>query len=781
MKLFLPVLFLFSSFFLHVNAQHNGKITGEVITSDGKAADNLTIKLRGTATRSTSSDAIGKYEFSSLKAGSYILLISRVGLANQERKVVLGTGETLRINFTLHETRNELLEIQVNGSPLNKFARKETETVARLPIGNLENPQVYSIISQEMMKEQLVTDYKTAFKNVPGLVATTALNGGHYIKSRGFYSGSFLRNGMAAQQYAGIDPVNTERIEVLKGPSGTLFGSSLINFGGLANRITKKPFEVAAGEVSVTAGNFNMGRITADLNTPLNESKTVLFRLNAAAGTQDNFQDYGVNRSVVVAPSFVYKVNNRLTLLMDAEFYASGRVAPAYPLFGGQTARNFKDLPLDYHTSLTTDDAMIKQKVANVYTQAEYKINDQWKSVSQIAYSRTHWSDYSNVFSYWLDDHTINRLVSVFRPRDFESVNLQQNFTGEFKTAGLKHRLLIGLDAYFNKNSYTTFPTVSYDVVDINHTIAEFSLDKMNQLVNQDKKEVVKSSQNQYAVYVSDVINITDRWLTMLSLRADRLDNRGTKTNEAATLNKYAQTAWSPKLGLVYQPLKDRIALFANYMNGFQNIAPVIQPDGTTASFKAQQANQWEGGAKFDLFNHKLSATVSYYHIEVSNSLRTEQVMVNGIPRPYTFQDGSQKSKGYELEVIGNPVPGLNFILGYGHNENKIIKATANSGNYSGLSPKDMANAWVSYRLLQGKAKGLGLGAGANYAADSFWDATNKFVIPSYVMFDASVFYDLQKWTFTTKLNNLTSEKAWDINGVPFAPCQVMANIAFRF
>jgi len=687
------------------------------------------------------------------------------------------------VHLPLHADSNLLREVEVNGGKPNRFAVKETESVARLPIRNLENPQVYTVIPKELLREQVVTNYKSAFKNVPGVIATTAPNGGNYIRIRGFYAGGYLRNGMAAQQYIGLDPVNIESIEVLKGPSGTLFGSSLISFGGLVNRVTKKPQEEAKAEISYTAGSFGLSRLTADVNAPLNREKTVLLRVNAATSQEHSFQDYGFERSIAVAPSILYSVNPRLSFLIDAEYYNVNRVTPVYPVFAPEMSiKNFKVLNLDYRKSLTTDETMISQNSSNVLTKAEYKITDKWKSVTQLAISNSRWDNYSAINGFWLTDTTIRRSVNLQRPRIFSSVNMQQNFTGDFKTGKIRHRMVAGLDAYFFNTSYQSYTSLNYDVVNVKSNTPPLSLtDVYHKIAAVPPSISARAVQGQYAAYLSDVVNLSNRLLAMLSIRADRFHNSGTTTNGALPSDKYSQASWSPKFGMIYQPLKDKISLFANYMNGFQNVAPVIQPDHTQAIFKPQQANQWEGGAKFEIFGNKLSATLSYYHIRVSNFIRTESTTVNGVAGLYSFQDGKQRSKGYEAEVITNPLPGLNLVLGYGHNQNKILKATLNTGKNVAASPKDIANAWLSYKILKGVASGLGAGLGANYVGNSYFDAANTFIIPSYTMIDASVFYDLAKWSLSAKLNNVTGEKAWDMYGAPFMPAQFIGNIAFRF
>src|SRR5690606_8624550 len=124
-----------------------------------------------------------------------------------------------------------------------------------------------------------------------------------------------------------------------------------------------------------------------------------------------------------------------------------------------------------------------------------------------------------------------------------------------------------------------------------------------------------------YSVYVSDVVNITPELLAMASLRLDYFDTEGDITTDEDDFN---QTALSPKFGLIYQPLRDKLSVFVNYMNGFRNVAPTQVYDenglnGSTKTFEPEHADQLEFGVKTNLFSDRLAATVSYYDIKLSN------------------------------------------------------------------------------------------------------------------------------------------------------------------
>src|SRR5690606_3805425 len=149
---------------------------------------------------------------------------------------------------------------------------------------NLENPQVYTIVSADLFKQQAITNFDDALKNVPGIYKLWEStgrggDGASYYALRGFEAQATMINGLPGLTSGSLDPANIERIEVIKGPSGTLFGGNLISYGGLVNTVTKKPYAGFGGEVSYTAGSFGLNRVTADINAPL-KGDNVLLRVN---------------------------------------------------------------------------------------------------------------------------------------------------------------------------------------------------------------------------------------------------------------------------------------------------------------------------------------------------------------------------------------------------------------------------------------------------------------------------------------------------------------------
>jgi iron complex outermembrane receptor protein len=751
-------------------------LTGTVKTADDKPADNVTI-LIPSINRSSMTNNRGEYKLGKLQAGTYQVIARSVGLQSQEKIVTLVLGQNNNLSFTLKETSGQLDAVDILAAKTNKFANKKTDYVARMRISNLENPQVYTSVSKELISEQLVVDFKETLRNVPGVVPNNNPAGGTGGTIRGFTTSTTVRNGLAVQSYQ-TDPINIERVEVIKGPSGTLFGSSIVNFGGLINQVTKKPLDTLKGEIGLTIGEYELSRLTADVNMPLNADKSALFRINAAAHKENSFQNYGFKKMYTFAPSFSYKVDEKLSFLVEAELNKTNRSTIAYyQNLQNTTYRNFRDIPVPFENALTGSNLDAQLSSTNIFAEGKYKISEHWTSTTSVAYGENQIDHSSQVYPQWTANNKFNRSIFNYGPRIFTSLNGQQNFNGDVKVAGIRNRLLVGVNFYTFK-SFLRFTNVGvYDAVDLTTSavIPGINREKVDAIIATKPQSNTENKQGSYSAYASDVINVTDALMAMLSLRVDRFENAAPVAEGIkASTGAYNQTAFSPKLGLVYQVLKDQISIFGNYMNGFQNVAPVTQVTGVVDIFKPRQANQWEGGVKFEIFNKKLNATFSYYDIKISNDTRLD---ANNI----SVQDATSKSKGFEAEFIANPFEGLNVVAGYAKSSYRITNADVSViGKYQAQTPTEFVNFWASYKF-RGALKDLGAGFGGNYVSDSYFDAANLIVIPHYTVLNASVFYDKPKWRLGLKVNNLTNEKYWTNYGIPEMVRQYLANITFKF
>lgn len=743
------------------NEDGKGAITGTVTTSEGHPAVSVTITLKGTK-RGTITDEKGKFVLRNVNEGNHELEISLTGYETLTQSVLVEADKASTVSIVLTLSKKQLEEVIITGGR-NKMVDKQTDLVARMPLANLENPQVYNVVGKELLKEQVVTNMQDALKAAPGVVVTSFPSGGVGVVSRGFNTGVGARNGLRSDlNRSSADISNIERIEFIKGPSGTLFGAGASSFGGVVNIVTKRPGENFFGNIGLALGSFGLARVTADINAPVNKEKTVMARVNTAITRQNNFSDFGRVSNFAFAPSVLYKASEKLTILFDAEIFNASSTRPTYTTVNvAKTGySSFKDLPLGYRRSVYDNDLDAKTQSQKYYVEGRYKINNNWTSTTNLSYVNE-LTEYSyQTYNTWIGKDSLARYVGIWGPIKMTYINAQQNFVGKFNTGALKHTLLLGVSytSYYANGEQKGGP--NFDTININNTpklITKVHADKI--LLQPERVSSRGISNNQYmGAYVSEVLNISDRLYTMLSLRFDRY----TQKAGGFSTGGYEQNSLSPKLGLVYQLVKNKVSIFGNYMNGFQNSNPQVeQPDGSILNINPIYANQWEAGIKSELLNGKINATLSYYNINIDNALRNE--MING--KQFTRQDGKQQSKGFELDVLANPIAGLNVILGYGYNENKIVKAALNEGNTVAGAPRNIGSYWISYRIQQGALKNFGIGAGGNYVTKSFFDDANTLTIPEYSVVNSTLFYENEKWRVGLKLNNLGNTYYWDSYG----------------
>lgn len=789
-----------------------GSIKGQITTLDGKPAAGVTVEIIGSAKGAITDDK-GNFEFRRLQPRSYTLQISLVGYETMEQSVTVEADKATTVSFELKVPDKQLQEVVVVSS-LNKFGSRKSNDVAKMPLRNLENPQVYTSITKELLADQLVFSVDDAMRNTPGLTKMWDAtgrggDGGSFYNARGFILQSQLRNGVAGNVTARIDAANLEKIEMIKGPSATLFGSSLTSYGGLINRVTKKPYSTFGGEVAFAAGSFGFHRLSADINTPLDAEKNVLLRMNAAYNYEGSFQDNGFNRGITIAPSLSYRVNDRLSFNFDAEFFSGQNTGlkvfffPFGQTVGALGADRADQLKIDYKRSYVNEDLYQTARNTNIFGQMNYKISGQWQSQTNVTVTNSY-SDGPSPYFYLLADsfvtHNPNDIGNRFISRNDQYtddskeqvIEVQQNFNGDFYIGSLRNRVVAGLD-FMYRNSDQFFSGGTYDTIDVTKDIPTYrdfnrtNMDKLYQEKGTGFVFPIIYKANTYSAYVSDVLNITDKLSVLAALRVDHFVHDGNYNEQTGKKSgDYNQTAFSPKFGIVYQPIKDKVALFGNYQNGFTNKPGT---DYRGSSFKPEQANQVEGGVKVDLLGGKLSSTISYYHIQVTDIIRT---YTGENPNPANpnpqIQDGEQVSKGFEAEVVANPIRGLNIIAGFGYNDSKFKKTEK---DVDGLRPgtassPTTANWWISYRMPEGALKGVGLGFGGNYASDNAIinsASLGKFTLPAYTVMNASAFYDTNKFRVTVKVDNLTNEKYWigytTVN--PQKLRSIIASIAFKF
>lgn len=663
--------------------------------------------------------------------------------------------------------KDSLLPKQLDSVYINaRFRAKDKASFqsARMNIPDYENPQVTASVGKRLTKNRNYTTQSAMLSNAAGVTPSWA-GVAPYFTVRGFRTRSNFRNGLNAYLQYNDENSNIQQIDVIKGPSGTLFGGTNMVFGGLINVLTYVPVDSSFMNFSLATGNNALQRIGIDLNTHLDATHKSLFRMFGTYTSRKSFQDAGINKSIFLAPSFSYQLSPDLKVRLEAEFLRrnttnSPLFTPANPLVGGSliNVEHSNDLNLDYFKSYTDNTLLWQTSSLNFYAKISYAISPDWQSETNFASTNSTSSGDYQTNLLVKNNTAVARRVLHYDEEGMRNYQVQQNFIGHFNIGGLENKLLVGLD--YHRYSYAAnYKNAGYlDTIFMANPLAganSLHADLIRNLMLSKQPSNSVAPQNSYSAYISDVIHPTDALTLMLSARYDRLINLGTKDLLTGTTTAdYKQSTITPKIGFTYQLLPKVATFFGNYMSGFQNLAPT-STNGVLYNFKPQYGSQLESGVKIAVPGNALDLTLSYYAINVRNTVMTDP---NDATK-YT-QGGRQYSRGLELDIQAEPLPNLFIHAGGAHNISKITVADA---AVEGLRPVNAGPKWsstwyVSYERLLAKESKWNVGFGANYVGrDLIINSQNagSFYTDAYILCNGNIGYAYRQLKCNLTADNL--------------------------
>ncbi|MGE0713856.1 MAG: TonB-dependent siderophore receptor [Alphaproteobacteria bacterium] len=613
-----------------------------------------------------------------------------------------------------------------------------TATKTDTPIAKV--PASVNVVPRAVIDDQQALRIDEALRNVPGAVYVNGGEGSTFF-SRGF-SASLYEDGALRTEFTDgdgyatdFDAYKVERIEVFKGPASVLYGRG--NPGGAINIVTKRPRTTPAYEGRLTFGSNSLFRQQVDLTGPLDREKQFAYRLNVVNETADSFRDEVSSRRLQVAPAFQWSPQGGTTIILDGEV-ADLRQTPDVgipragngPLPGVPTSR-FLGEPTDEYRS----------RKHQVRLRLDHDFSDTTNIRSSVFWSRTRNDDwYTRGAALQADGRTLNRTIidSAF---EFEDLGAQADLTHKTTIAGMEHSFLLGLEAGQRK-TVSIFDSAAASPIDVfapvygnNQPTAAFSR------FRQDAERWLAG------VYLQDQIALTDQLTLVLGGRLDYVEQK--RTSAGAAIPDKSDTAFSPRAGIVWQPIQP-LSLYATYARSFTPVNGFpLTVDGQI--LEAETADLYEAGVKLELFEGRLATTLAAYRIERSN-VNTADLANPG----FQVSEGEQESKGIELSIQGELVPGWKVIGAYAYTDARITRANNNTqGKRPAGIPEHSASLWSTYEFRDGPLAGLGFGGGLVYVDDRFGSAANDFTVGGYTRVDATVYYRGEGYTLRASVNNI--------------------------
>jgi iron complex outermembrane receptor protein len=671
----------------------------------------------------------------------------------------------------------ELSPFQVSVATDKGYAATQSLGGSRvnLPIEDLAGSLI--TVTPKLISHVNPQEFTDVAKYVSGVNTATAKYGGQ-LTIRGYnVIGSGYRDGLPETTMlnggGSNDLIGLDRIEVIKGPAGILYGAS--SMGGILNLVTRHPLPEFQANARVSLGSNEFKRAEVDATGPVNASKSLLFRFGAA--WQDGNLPIGLpyDRQTFV-PYLEHRFGNnsklwgRFSYIRSLTSSDSGAwftdVNGKFSTFLGQRAHTFesdegrtiffRNAEFGFSTSLqsgasTWDLRLVARTGNDSYAAVKYNIlSFNMLNAAGALIGRLGTNAVASTDSF--DNPALARIIAT-RNRTFQDTRLSEglvNFdlAGKFELGPTRHLLLLN-----GSTSVTTSNTLTnaWDYPDIDVTnLTHFSGDPLARATNQ--RITAQSKANAHNAswgFQDNIYLLKDRLILVGGARYDWRQQNDTNIflNRGGVEESVNQ--WTFKYGVVGK-VRPGVTLFYNYSETF---SPTIQRDPfTNARYPNLLGWIKEPGVKLELFNSRLIATASYFDMVLTNSIVSVYDPNGGAARP--VPEGTAATKGWETDITAMPVKGLSIIVGLSDLTSKTDAGVRRRGVSQGLSYR----FFTTYEFETGALKGLTFGGGYDFNNKRAGDVADTLKMPSYDLAEFMLSYQRKAWRVQLNVYNLFDE-----------------------
>lgn len=633
----------------------------------------------------------------------------------------------------------------------------------------LDLPQSVSAITKEIIKDQNLMRLNEIAPFVAGVNEFSVYND---ITIRGFRTYDDRRvNGMRAYNNFWSQPTiaHLERVEVIKGPAAHTFGDA--SPGGVINMVTKKPLAESRNEMQAIVGNFDKKFIAVDTTGPLNESKTLLYRLNAALEDSGSFANQKFYKTNTIAPSISWVPSDDTRVNFDFVYVDTKSILDrGQPNLQG--AQKLGQVPIEVRVT-QPGDKLDTTELSATFT-VEQKISDSWRGVASVMYTKYD----EELIEHRIRNHVTPSTINMqYIDRDSEATvkNASTYLVGNIETGAFAHRIVAGVDLMSKDIVQKDISARDIGVFDLlNPTY--FSRDIASYGATEASWSPWGTTLETTGVYLQDQIQF-DSWEIMAGLRYDSFKTTGFEVDAKSPTQSDSHI--SPRLGVVYK-LSEQQSIYGTWMTGFLPPEGWLNMEMYGGPFKPSTSELFELGYKQMFFNEQLLFTTAIYQLSHNDVV----VWANDDENPDLYvQRGQEQSKGIEFELNGKVTEDLQIAANYAYSKAEITKDTdpTNVGKPKENAPEHTANLWGKYNLTNS----WGVSAGATYV-DKRHTWVESLQLPSYTIYNAGVHYTHKDFDANLLVKNLTDEVHWtggyNYGRVfPGTPMDVSLNLRYRF
>ncbi|CAM8314386.1 Fiu Outer membrane receptor for monomeric catechols [Candidatus Methylopumilus universalis] len=664
-----------------------------------------------------------------IKTVTYILLgslLPNISIANTFEK------------NSLDDKKIELIEIEVKDNVARTYLKKRISSATKTDTRIRDIPQSISVITEEQIKDQSLLGLTDAIKYSPGVMTGQGEGNRDSVWFRGNQSTSDLFvDGVRDDVQYYRDLYNIDRVEVLMGPNGMIFGRGGV--GGVINRVTKEAHWENKNELRMQGGAYNHKRSSIDLNSGINE--TLAVRINAMIEDSGSFRQGVESEKKAINPTFIFKPSDKTKIVVGMEYFNDKRTNDR----GIPSVDNgLKSYP--YSTSRSTFFGNASQSPNEAIVKNGYAIIDHTFDNSMSVKNTTRFSDYDKYYQNVYANSSVQANGTLTIDGYYDNTQ-RQNFFNQtdliynFKTGSVSHKLLTGLEIGLQENQ-------NYRIVNSGTDPTPLASNPFALLTfNSSRSRNTSTDISNQAIYLQDQIYLNEQFQIVTGLRYDQFK---TKFNDSVTPSNSANVNdqfISPRAGLVYKPIEP-VSLYTNYSLSYlpRTGEQLTSLTSSIKSFGPEKITNIEAGIKYDLLQ-SFSISSAIYRLERSNMTITDPSNSSNI----IIVDG-QVTKGFELGVAGKLFDSYSMYGGYTYQDAEITKnqgtgsTQITSGTSLGHVPEHTFSLWNKYEMNETWSAALGVISRSDMFAATPTTST-AVKLPGYARLDAAIYANINKQT----------------------------------
>lgn len=679
-------------------------------------------------------------------------------------------------------------------------ARKRSENLQNTPISitaftanDLENRQISSIADIDEATPNLVFDTAapSSGSNSAASVFIRGVGQVDFAPTTDPGVGIYVDGVYYARAIgAALDFLDLERISVLRGPQGTLFGRNTI--GGALNIVSKKPTEEFGGDTSVTIGSANHIDVSTNINLPI--SDTLLTKISAGTRNQDGYvtnlaspaaPKLGDNNSSSIRGSVLWMPSDNVVVQLNADYTREREQSAPNVLIAVDPTRAFPG----FHNNAKIGDCATPETnpacFSSNYIGSPFTTYSAQKSASEIDYWGVALTVDWDMDAFSVKSITAYRNLQSFSTRDadhapmviFETEDTidQDQFSQELQFSGQalgdKLTWLLGL-YYFEEEANNN------NLVDI--SVGTF---RSGGLVKNDNK----------AVFFNATYDVTDDLHVTAGLRFTKENKSFTPdqvllTDVAAgpgvtipagtrvlpqVEKKTSIDDWTPHLNISYDISEDMM-VYGTYSKGFKSggftqrvfppLVPALgqDPAEVIPSYAPEFVTSYEVGIKSSFWDNRGRLNIAAFYSDYSDM----QILIREAVASVTVNAGEATMKGFEAEITLLPVEGLTLQGGIGYLDAKYdtlgasaVGVTVDSKFANAPELSVSGSAAYTMELTSGtltpRIDGI-------YTSKVYNDAINtlEVVQDGFLLLNANLTYETadESWRVVLGVRNLTDE-----------------------